>query len=562
MRKSNEINKKDLEVKSTSDELTEIHFNELFGKGKVPASKKLTNNCVIYTRVSSKSQESGYSLDTQLKENIEFSRKNNYNVLSYFGGTYESASTDERKEFNRMLTFIKKSKEKVTYIIVHMVDRFSRSGANAIYIKEQLKKNNIYIQSVRQPVDVTTSSGDFQQNIQMIFSHYDNQVRREKCVTGIIEALNRGEWCHGVPTGYTAIYEHGKRKIIVNEKGKLLRKAFYWKANEGISNEECRARLEKLGFKVNFQRISEIFKNPFYCGLIAHRLLEGKMVEGNHEKLVSKELFMKVNEVQSKNTHGYKWKEEQIKVPMKIFMRCEKCGLALSGYIVKKKNIWYYKCKTKGCCVNKSAEKLHDTFSEILKAFTIDSKYAPLIKEQMYKTISGLTKETSDNIKHLKANLKEIEGKLSRLEERYVLEEITQELYVKYGEKFKQDKYKVLVELQKLETDSSNHENIIEMTLENAQNLSNMWASGGYEQKRKVQNWVFPVGMRYNKQNDTVRTEEYNYAFLWMACQQQTLSKIKSGIPLLNLKYSALVENTGFEPVTSCLPGKRSSQMS
>lgn len=106
----------------------------------------------------------------------------------------------------------------------------------------------------------------------------------------------------------------------------------------------------------------------------------------------------------------------------------------------------------------------------------------------MYKTISGLTKETSDNIKHLKANLQEIEGKLSRLEERYVLEEITQELYVKYGEKFKQDKYKVLVELQKLEADSSNHENIVEMTLENAQNLSKMWASGGYEQKRKVQN--------------------------------------------------------------------------
>lgn len=54
--------------------------------------------------------------------------------------------------------------------------------------------------------------------------------------------------------------------------------------------------------------------------------------------------------------------------------------------------------------------------------------------------------------------------------------------------------------------------------------------------------------MRYNKQNDTVRTEEYNYAFLWMACQQQTLSKIKSGIPLLNLKYSALVDPEGFEP--------------
>ena len=34
-------------------------------------------------------------------------------------------------------------------------------------------------------------------------------------------------------------------------------------------------------------------------------------------------------------------------------------------------------------------------------------------------------------------------------------------------------------------------------------------------------------------------------AFLWMACQQQTLSKVKSGIPILNLGYSALVGPMG-----------------
>lgn len=550
--KSTVIKSQDVEFMNQV-KLDAINFNNQFGRGTKSIKKQLTNNCVIYTRVSSKSQESGYSLDTQLKDNIEFARKNNYNVLSYFGGTYESATTDERKEFNRMLSFCKKSKEKVSYIIVHMVDRFSRSGANSIYIKEQLKNNGIYIQSVRQPVDVTTSSGDFQQNIQMIFSHYDNQVRREKCMSGILEALNRGEWCHGLARGYTSIKENGKRRIIINEDGKLIRKAFYWKANESITNEEVRQRLAKLGLKLSFQAISNMFKNPFYCGLISHQLLEGKVVEGNHEKIVSKELFMKVNDILNKHSHGYKCQEEQIKVPMKVFLKCDKCGHSLSGYIVKKKQIWYYKCKTKGCCVNKSAAKMHDTFAELLKSFTLNDKYVPFIKEQMYKTISGLTKETNENIKHLKTNLKDLEDKLSRLEERYVIEEITQELYVKYGEKYKQDKYKVLVELQKLEADSSNHENIVEMALENAKNFNKMWHSGGYEQKRKVQDWVFPQGMRYNKENDTVRTDNFNMAFLWMACQQQTLSKIKSGIPILNLGYSALVGSTGFEPVTPCL---------
>ena len=70
--------------------------------------------------------------------------------MGYFGGTYESAKTDERKAFNNMLSYAKKVNEKVSYIIVYSVDRFSRSGANAIYITELLKRVGITVQSVTQ----------------------------------------------------------------------------------------------------------------------------------------------------------------------------------------------------------------------------------------------------------------------------------------------------------------------------------------------------------------------------------------------------------------------------
>jgi hypothetical protein len=60
--------------------------------------------------------------------------------------------------------------------------------------------------------------------------------------------------------------------------------------------------LEKQGVYLATQRVSDIIKNPFYCGLILHNLLEGKVVEGNHEKLVSNELFLKANQVKQGNT--------------------------------------------------------------------------------------------------------------------------------------------------------------------------------------------------------------------------------------------------------------------
>ncbi len=534
---------------SAKDELTEVTIFNQFGKGKELKSSR-TNNCVIYTRVSSREQELGYSLDTQRKDCEEFARKNNYSVLGFFGGTYESAKTDERKEFNRMLQFCKRSKEKITYIVVHMVDRFSRSGANAIYIKDQLKSTGIYIMSVKQPVDVTTSSGDFQQNIQIIFSHYDNQVRREKCVAGILEALNRGEWCHAAPRGYDSIKINGKRKLVVNAEGKLLRKAFLWKANEGISNEECMKRLNDLGMKIINQSMSNIFKNPFYCGLMAHNLLEGKLVDGNHEKLISKEIFLKVNDLQNKNPHGYKVDSDQGELPLKLFFRCKTCGNGLTGYMVKKKKIWYYKCRIKGCCNNKSVKDLHEKFDEIISHFTLQPEFLPLLKEQMLLTIESLNKENEANSKRLKADYEDLNRKIERTEERYMNEEIAQDLFVKYAEKYKLERLELLRKMRESESSSSNHEDAVDLALNYAVNLTKMWHSGDFIKKQRLQYFLFPEGLTYNKQNDEVRTTKYNSVFLWIAYKQKELEGNKKGIVSLGLDYPTWVVPTGIEPVT------------
>ena len=106
-------------------------FFESFAKGK-KVQKFKGSNCVIYTRVSTKEQaDNNMSLETQRKSCEQYALRNKYNIVGCFGGTYESAKTDERKEFNNMLSCVKKSKEKISYIIVYSVDRFSRSGANA-----------------------------------------------------------------------------------------------------------------------------------------------------------------------------------------------------------------------------------------------------------------------------------------------------------------------------------------------------------------------------------------------------------------------------------------------
>jgi len=92
-----------------------------FAKGSLKTKVK-GSNCVIYTRVSTKEQaDNNLSLDTQKKACELYAKKSGLQIMAYYGGTFESAKTDERKQFNNMLTFVKKSKEKVSHIIVYLL---------------------------------------------------------------------------------------------------------------------------------------------------------------------------------------------------------------------------------------------------------------------------------------------------------------------------------------------------------------------------------------------------------------------------------------------------------
>lgn len=382
-----------------------------FAKFDIETSTTEMWYCVIYTRVSTKEQaENNYSLETQLKYCKEYAAKKGLIVLEYFGGTYESAKSDERKECQRMLTFVKKSKQKVHRIIVYDYTRFSRSGANAIYIAKGLKEKDIYVDSVKQPTDTTTVSGQFMQGVNFLVAEMENETRRQRMMDGTRQALLNGKWPHSPPVGYTVIREDGKREIIINKTGKLIRKAFLWKAEEGCENTEIIKWLKALGFQVYKQRLTKIFNNPFYCGLMVHRSLGGEVVPGTHPALISEEVFLKVNGIlkakRNKGLHSKEWPE----TPLRRFMICECCGKFLTSYkrATKTKKLatrkerakytyarpyHYYKCPTPGCRVNVRAETLHEAFMEVLHALTVEEKFSKVAKAVLTESFQTMNIE-------------------------------------------------------------------------------------------------------------------------------------------------------------------------
>ena len=98
----------------TTQKSSPVLFSQFVKKSREVSKVSDSKNVVVYTRVSSKEQaDKNLSLETQKKAIEEYAIRNGLTISAYFGGTYESAKTDGRKEFSSMLEFIKRNKRTI-----------------------------------------------------------------------------------------------------------------------------------------------------------------------------------------------------------------------------------------------------------------------------------------------------------------------------------------------------------------------------------------------------------------------------------------------------------------
>jgi site-specific DNA recombinase len=531
---------------------TQAVLNHKFGRKSKTIIKKVDSKLVIkYTRVSGKKQfDKNDSIDTQNKAIEEFAMRQDMQIVAAFGDTYESAKTDERKEFQRMIEFCKRSRGRVSTILVYKMTRFSRTGGGAISLADELRnKYGIHIIAVTEPVDTSHSSGVLMQDFQLLFAKWDNVQRQQIFHDGLKKKYKNGIWCIPAPIGYDTIKINGERKIVLNEYGKKLRKAWEWKL-QGYKNEEIIKMLAKIGVKTYKQRIYKIFKNPFYCGLIAHGILDGEVVEGQHEPMVSKETFFKINDIRLSSTkYGVPHKRVNDGVPLKVFLKCGDCSDPITGYIVKKKNLYYYKCRRVGCKCNKSAKDMHKLFLEELGKYQIREEFADAIGFKLIHAYTEANKLNSDKEERITTRMDEIEKGILSLQEKYfVKEEMTREVYDRLMGKLVTEKEEIIKEMAKISFTISNLEEKIGEAVRLCLKLICLWDKGTISVREKLQKLIFPSGLVYDKKNQSFRTPDVNSVIAEIALQSINLGEEKKGLPPFLSEKSLLAERVGFEP--------------
>jgi hypothetical protein len=103
----------------------------------------------------------------------------------------------------------------------------------------------------------------------------------------------------------------------------------------------------------------------------------------------------------------------------------------------------------------------------------------------------------------------------------------------------------------------------VKKAFEIAGNISKTWHDSDFDGKQKLQNLIYPKGIRYNKQNDTVRTEKINSLFGEISILSGILTENGKGSRSTDCLLSSYVPRTGFEPArpfehhhlkVACLP--------
>lgn len=299
-----------------------------------------------------------------------------------------------------------------------------------------------------------------------------------------------------------------------------------------------------------------MWRNPFYCGISVNDLLE-KPVKGNWKPMVSAEDFWIIQAALNPNELGKKSGNIHELRPLTKFLKCNQCLSPLTSYEVGSKGVHYYKCqKCKGVSFNcvttpKSlGEGLNSSFEKFLEGYTLPEKYIEPFTHQLLKIFESMNQDAREDIKSLNKTENDFLQKIENLERRYVEDGLAPHLHTKYMTEYESKLSVIRTDIAEAEKKISNHSGFIEKSLKVVTNLSKYWATQPLENKIRIQNLVFPEGVRIEPKNRQYLTSRVNKVFELTSAFSGLGDEVENEKPIDDVDGSCLVAGTGLEPVT------------
>ena len=261
-----------------------------------------------YCRVSTSTQaEKGFGLDNQENEIKKYAAENGLTIEKIFTDAGVSGTMESRPALDEMLAGLAEGDE----VLVLCTSRLWRDLFTQAVVLKAFQRAKAEIISLQEP---EFSAAGFLQDpnqymilsIMMALDSWERLTINRKLAQGRATKARRGDKPSGTcPLGYQ--FSADKKSIVVVESEAAIVKRIFSLAQTGTSIPKIAAALNADGITTRrggawaTSSINAILHNEFYSGTLEHA---GEKIKGNHEALISKVQFGKVqNQLAQRNKH-------------------------------------------------------------------------------------------------------------------------------------------------------------------------------------------------------------------------------------------------------------------
>lgn len=313
---------------------------------------------VLYARKSTDDAKNQVrSIDDQIAECQAMAQRINIQVANIIIEKKSAKKPAQRPLFSQMLKDIRRGK--YHGILSWNPDRLSRNMRESGEIIEMIDDNLIKdMKFVTHPFS-SDASGKMLLGITFVLSKQYSDNLSQNVLRGIRRKLAEGK---------SSAYKHGYER---DGEGIYRPHAIYfplirrvWELRlAGESLETIVAFLKDNGYGRNVgqrfislktQRLSEIFKDPFYYGILiqANQQVDLRTIYTNFQPLITEQEYIAVQRIADTRTIPYKQKSKHAPfLPLKMLLTCAYCGnhLAPGASKGKTKRYLFYRCDGRYC---------------------------------------------------------------------------------------------------------------------------------------------------------------------------------------------------------------------
>jgi len=442
----------------------------------------------IYTRVSSEEQIDGYSLDAQSEVSRHLCEYKGWQVVAEYSDPGRSGKTAIRPGFQAMIQDAQAGRFDV--IVVHKLDRFSRSLLDTLSYLGKLERGGVSFISATEDFDFTTPFGKLILAVLGAFAEwYINNLAAE-VRKGKRQRAKSGRWNGSLSFGYTtprrvrddlqalgeafkagavelsdyseqadrleALLErfgdaHDSMAIPCPTDRDGVRLAYTIYATGRYSLSDVARELNAAGYRTitgglfSKDTVRGMLENRFYLGMVGYvgggvgnqraGRVEREWYEGEHEAIISRELFDRVQQVRHERDlrpARRRYRRAANSYLLTGMLICAECGCRFRGRASQRVRKYADQARDRGVVCNRKpvdlhAEKIEADLIDILtgEGLAIPDDWQDRAAELAAQEAARRNRANVDD-RHKRARLT---GQLERLRQLYVMGDIDDNAY-------------------------------------------------------------------------------------------------------------------------------------